>query len=55
MAGISRQVPATDANTIFLLIWFLVFVGVLYWFFSTLKRIEKTLLEIKRLLESKIQ
>jgi len=53
VVGISRQVPAADANTIFLLLWFLVFVGVLYWFYSTLKRIEKTLVEIKKLLESK--
>jgi len=53
MAGISRQVPIIDANTILLLFWFLIIVGVLYWLYSTLRRIEKTLVEIKKLLESK--
>jgi len=53
MAGISRQAIAIDTNTIFLLFWFLIIIGVLYWFYSTLKRIEKTLLDIKRLLENR--
>jgi hypothetical protein len=53
MAGISRQAIGIDTNTIFLLFWFLVSVGILYWLYSTLKRIEKTLLEIKRILENK--
>ena len=53
MAGISRQTIAVDANTMFLLFWFFILVGVLYWFYSVLKRIEKTLLEIKKLLENK--
>jgi hypothetical protein len=53
MAGISRQAIAIDTNTIFLLFWFLILVGALYWLYSTLKRIEATLLEIKKLLENK--
>jgi hypothetical protein len=53
MAGISRQALGIDTNAIFLLFWFLVIVGVLYWLYSTLKRIEKTLLDIKKLLENK--
>jgi hypothetical protein len=53
MAGVSRQVIAVDINTIFILFWFLIIVGVLYWLYSTLKRIEKTLVEIRKLLESK--
>ena len=53
MAGISRQAIAVDTNTIFLVFWFLIIVGVLYWFYSALKRIEKTLLEIKKILENK--
>jgi len=53
MAGITRQALGVDTNTIFLLFWFLVIVGVLYWLYSTLKRIEKTLLEIKKLLEGR--
>ncbi|HXW95843.1 MAG TPA: hypothetical protein VEJ19_09080 [Nitrososphaerales archaeon] len=51
MAGISRQAIAIDTNTIFLLFWFLIIVGALYWLYSTSKRIEKTLVEIKKLLE----
>jgi len=43
----------SDANTVFILIWFLTTVGVLYWFCSVLEGKGKTLLEIKRLLESK--
>ena len=53
MARISRQTIAVDANTMFLLFWFFILVGVLYWLYSTLKRIEKTLVEIRKLLESK--
>jgi hypothetical protein len=53
MAGISRQAIAVDTNTIILLFWFLIVVAVLYWLYSTLKRIETTLLEIKKLLENK--
>jgi len=53
MAGISRQAIGVDTNTIFLLFWFIIGVVVLYWFYSTLKRIEKTLLDIKKLLENK--
>jgi len=53
MAGTSRQVPVADANTILLLFWFLIIVGGLYWLYSTLRRIEKTLVEIRRLLESR--
>ena len=52
----SQQVP-TDYNTflsllgflVYLLIFFLIF----YWFYSILKRMEKTLTEIKKLLEGK--
>jgi hypothetical protein len=53
MARISRQTIAVDANTMFLLFWFFILVGVLYWLYSTLKRIEKSLSEIRKLLESK--
>ena len=53
MAGISRQTIGVDTNTIFLVFWFIIVVVVLYWFYSTLKRIEKTLLDIKKLLENK--
>ena len=53
MAGISRQALGIDTNTIFLLFWFLIIVGVHYLLYSTLKRIEKTLVEVKKTLESK--
>lgn len=53
MLGSSRQVPSLDITSLLSLIWFLIVVGVVYWFYKTLKRIEQTLLDIKRLLESK--
>jgi len=53
MGGTSRQAIAIDTNTIFLLFWFFILVGVLYWLYATLKRIETTLLEIRKLLENK--
>ncbi len=53
MTGITRQTIGVDTNSLFFLLWFVVLVGALYWLYSALKRIEKTLLEIKRLLESK--
>jgi len=46
-------VPSLDITSLLSLIWFLIVVGVVYWFYKTLKRIEQTLLDIKRLLESK--
>jgi len=49
----SRQVPALELNSLISLIWFLILVGVVYWFYRTMKRIEQTLLDIKKLLESK--
>ena len=49
----SRQVPVLELNSLISLIWFLIIVGVVYWFYRTMKRIEQTLLDIKKLLESK--
>jgi ABC-type multidrug transport system permease subunit len=49
----SRQVPINVLNSLISLIWFLIIVGVVYWFYKTMKRIEQTLLDIKKLLESK--
>jgi len=49
----SRQVPTLELNSLIALIWFLVIIGVVYWFYKTMKRIEQTLLDIKNLLESK--
>jgi hypothetical protein len=53
MAGPSRQTPAVDIASLFSIIWFLIALGIFYWFYSTMKRIEQTLEEIKKLLESK--
>jgi hypothetical protein len=49
----SRQVPIIALNSLISLIWFLIIVGVVYWFYKTMRRIEQTLLDIKKLLESK--
>jgi len=53
MVRVSRQTMGFGANIVFILIWFLITVGVLYRFCFVLERKEKTLLGIKRLLESK--
>ena len=53
MLSSSRQVPMLDITSLISVIWFLIIVGVVYWFYKTIKRIEQTLLDIKRLLESK--
>ena len=45
MAGLSRQVAAFGVNSLITLSW--------TWFYRIMKRMEKTLLEIKQLLESK--
>lgn len=52
MSRLSRQV-AFDTTSLISIIWFLIIVGVVYWFYKTMKRIEQTLLDIKKLLESK--
>ena len=41
--------PTSLISLVYLIIYFLIF----YWFYSTLKRIEKTLTDIKKLLEGK--
>ena len=53
MAGLSRQVVAFDVNSLITLFWALFYVLIFYWFYRILKRMEKTLLEIKQLLEGK--
>lgn len=57
MARLSRQVPATDLNSLLSMLTAFVYLVIggliLYWFYYILKRIEKTLAEIKKLLESK--
>jgi len=57
MTKFSQQVPATDLNSLLssltALVYLLIGGLILYWFYGILKRIEKTLTEIKKLLESK--
>jgi len=42
-----------DITSLLSLIWFLIIVGAVYWFYKSIKRIEQTLLDIKKLLENK--
>jgi len=51
----SRQVPSNIANTILYLIWFVIGVCILVWFYSAIKRIEKSLKEIEKKLESQTE
>ncbi|MDG7007798.1 MAG: hypothetical protein JRN06_06105 [Nitrososphaerota archaeon] len=56
MTDISRQY-AIDINslisTLITVVWLLIIVGVIYWFYRALKRIERALLDIKKLLEGR--
>jgi len=53
MADFSRQEATFDAASLFYLFGIVLYLLVFYWFYSILKRMEKTLQEIKKLLESK--
>ena len=53
MAGLTRQAVSSDAASLVYLFFFLIYFLVFYWFYSILKRMEKTLVEIKQLLEGK--
>jgi F0F1-type ATP synthase membrane subunit b/b' len=53
MAGFSRQTISVDVTSLITILWVLFSFVVFYWFYSILKRMEKTLLEIKKLLETK--
>ena len=53
MAGLSRQLVGSDIGSLISVLLFLFFVLVVYWFYDLLSQMEKTLLEIKRLLEAK--
>ena len=48
MLRLSRQVPILDLNSLLIFAWFVVVVWILFWFYSTLKRIERALEEIKK-------
>ena len=53
MTDFSRQVIGFDVTSLFSFFWILFYFLVFYWFYSILKRMEKTLLDIKKLLEIK--
>ena len=59
MFGLSRQVITPDAASLIYLLayllWIVILFLVIYWFYGILKRIEKTLLEVKKLLEGRPQ
>lgn len=55
MAGLSRQFASDSFSQLVTIIWFLIAVFVVYWFYRALRRIEKTLSDIKKLLEGKSQ
>jgi uncharacterized protein YoxC len=48
MLRLSRQIIAVDLNSLFSLVWFVIVLWILLWFYNTLKRIEKSLEEIKK-------
>jgi len=53
MAGFTRQTVDFDVTSLISIFWFLVYILIFYWFYSILRRMEKSLEEIKKLLESK--
>jgi len=55
MANLSRQIVGGgfDVASLITLFWILFYFLVFYWFYRVLRRMEKTLLEIEKLLESK--
>lgn len=52
MLGPSRQV-GFDTTSLITIFWVLIYVGIFYWFYSSMKRIERTLEDIKKQLEGK--
>jgi hypothetical protein len=53
MLRLSRQVPNVDLSSLTAIIYLLIYFLIFYWFYNILKRMEKTLTEIKRLLDGK--
>jgi beta-lactamase regulating signal transducer with metallopeptidase domain len=53
MASIARQLTSVAISTLIAIIWILITLGMVFWFYSVLRRIEKTVAEIKKLLEGK--
>ena len=53
MIRLSRQSIGFDSTSLITLFYLLFYFLVFYWFYSILKRMEKTLTDIKKLLENK--
>ena len=53
MVGSTRQTVGLDISSLISVFWILFYALVFYWFYSHLRRMEKTLQEIKKALESK--
>jgi len=53
MIRLSRQTIGIDITTLMSFVYLLIYFLIFYWFYSILKRMEKTLTEIKKLLEGK--
>lgn len=52
LTGLSRQI-GSDLTSLISLVYLVIYFVIFYWFYSTMRRMEKTLLEIKKLLETK--
>lgn len=53
MIRLSRQTIGFDTTSLVTIVYLLFYFLIFYWFYSILKRIEKTLSDIKKILESK--
>ncbi len=53
MVDSTRQTVGFDITSLISVFWILFYVLVFYWFYSILRRMERTLQEIKKALESK--
>jgi hypothetical protein len=53
MIRLSRQTIGFDPTSLITIFYLLFYFLIFYWFYSILKRMEKTLTDIKKLLESK--
>jgi len=51
----SRQFIGFDFSSIISIIWFLIIVGLFMWFYNAMKRMQRTLEDIKEQLQSKSQ
>lgn len=53
MGASSNQVPAVDTASLLSILWLLFYAVVFYWFYSFVKRLERKIDEIRKLLETR--